>query len=141
MANKHLAAIVSSGLLAFGGLAAGEAQAAPSELGPLSPVGQLPLTPLSQQQAVQAAKQYLSLGGGISRKGLIDQLEYDGFSTEDATYAVGNVTVDWNAQAAASARQYLSLGGGISRKGLYDQLIYDGYTPAQAQYGVSTTGL
>ena len=40
---------------------------------------------------------------GFSRSGLIDQLKYEGFSTEDATVAVDSITVDWNEQAARKA--------------------------------------
>jgi hypothetical protein len=45
---------------------------------------------LSQQQAVRKAKDYLDYTA-FSKKGLIDQLKYDGFSNEDATYAVDKI--------------------------------------------------
>jgi hypothetical protein len=97
------------------------------------------LSPMSQQNAVQKADQYLSLSA-FSRQGLISQLEYDEFSTEDATFAVDSITVDWNVQAVKKAKNYLSLSA-LSRGGLIDQLEYDGFTPAQAAYGVAGTGL
>ncbi len=40
------------------------------------------------------AKDYLDYTA-FSKSGLIDQLKYEGISTIDATYAVENVTVDW----------------------------------------------
>ena len=76
----------------------------------------------------------------FSRTGLIEQLEYEGFSTEDAAWAVDRVTVDWNEQAAKSAKDYLEFTS-FSHSGLVEQLIYGGFTPEQAEYGVSQTGL
>lgn len=76
----------------------------------------------------------------FSRTGLIEQLEYEGFSREDATYAVDVLNVDWNAQAAQTAADYLDYTS-FSRNSLIDQLLYEGFTQAQAEYGVSTTGL
>lgn len=74
----------------------------------------------------------------FSRKGLIEQLEYEGYSRADATYAVDNVTVDWYEQAALKAAQYLD-SSAFSRSGLLDQLLYEGFTRAQAQHGVSAS--
>ena len=97
------------------------------------------LSPMSQQNAVRKAQTYLNLSA-FSRQGLIEQLEYDDFSTEDATFAVDHITVDWNEQAVKKAKTYLNLSA-FSRAGLIDQLEYDGVTPAQATYGVAGTGL
>ncbi|OBA78917.1 hypothetical protein A5633_17565 [Mycolicibacterium elephantis] len=77
---------------------------------------------------------------GFSRQGLIRQLKYEGFSTEDATYAVDHITVDWFEQAARSAKDYMEMSG-FSRQGLIEQLEYEGYTPAQAVYGAAAVGL
>ncbi|WP_253861504.1 Ltp family lipoprotein [Mycobacterium asiaticum] len=139
MNKKHLTTLAAAALLAISGVAAGGAHAAPVELRPLSPADQQPLSPMSQQNAVAKAKEYLSMSA-FSRTGLIDQLEYEGFSTEDATYAVNTIAVDWNQQAAKKAKEYLSMSA-FSRSGLLDQLAYEGFTPAQAQYGVAATGL
>ncbi|MET3773233.1 MULTISPECIES: Ltp family lipoprotein [Arthrobacter] len=94
---------------------------------------------LSQQNALRAAADYLDYTA-FSRTGLIEQLEYEKYSLDDATWAVDRVTVDWNVQAAKAAKQYLEYTS-FSRSGLVDQLLYEGYTPEQAEYGVSTTGL
>lgn len=88
-----------------------------------------------QQNAIGSAEQYLEISA-FSRSGLIDQLEYEGYSTEDATFAVDSLNVDWNEQAAKSARQYLEISS-FSRSGLIDQLVYEGFTYAQAEYGVN----
>lgn len=103
------------------------------------PAPAAPSGTLGQQNALRAAQKYLDYTA-FSRSGLIKQLEYEGYSTADATYAVDTVTVDWNEQAAKKAADYLDYTA-FSRSGLYDQLIYEGFTAAQAEYGVSTTGL
>ena len=94
---------------------------------------------VSQQNAVRSAGDYLEYTA-FSRTGLIEQLEYEGFSNEDAVWGVDGVTVDWNEQAAKSAKDYLEYTS-FSRSGLVEQLVYEGFTPAQAEYGVSKTGL
>ena len=93
----------------------------------------------SYQQAVAKAQDYLDYSS-FSRSGLIDQLEFEGFSTQDSTAAVDSLTVNWNEQAAMKALEYLDFSS-FSRSGLIDQLVFEGFTQSQAQYGVSQTGL
>jgi hypothetical protein len=100
------------------------------------PVG--PVETISQSNAVSTAEDYLN-SSSFSRSGLIDQLKYEGFSTADSTYAVDNITVDWNEQAAQTAQNYLD-SSSFSRSGLYDQLIYEGFTSSQANYGLAAVG-
>lgn len=94
---------------------------------------------VSQQNALRSAENYLSFTA-FSRTGLIGQLEFEGYPTEDATWAVDRVEVDWNEQAAKSAANYLDFTS-FSRSGLIDQLIFEGFTPQEAEYGVNQTGL
>lgn len=94
---------------------------------------------VSQQNAVKKAKSYLNFSA-FSRKGLIEQLEFEGFSTEDATYGVDNVNADWDEQAVKKAKSYLSFSA-FSRKGLIEQLEFEGFTYEQAVYGVEQNGL
>jgi hypothetical protein len=94
---------------------------------------------VSQQNALRAAGNYLSFTA-FSRPGLIHQLEFEKYSTEDATWAVDRVAVDWNEQAAKAAKNYLKFTS-FSHSGLVDQLLFEGFTPEQAEYGASTTGL
>ena len=94
---------------------------------------------VSQANAREKAESYL-LYSAFSRTGLIKQLEFEGFSTEDATYGVDALDVDWNEQAAKSAAAYLDYSS-FSRAGLIEQLIFEGFTQQQAEYGVSKTGL
>ncbi len=134
MKKKHLAVLAFTVLLAISGFAAAGAQAVP--FGPA-----LPLSPLSQQNAVEKAQQYLDMEA-FSRLGLINQLvQGEHFSTEDATYAVDSLNVDWNQQAAKKAQQYLNMEG-FSHEGLVNQLVQgEHFTPSQAEYGVSAVGL
>jgi Host cell surface-exposed lipoprotein len=95
------------------------------------PVGVgIALSPMSQQNAVRKAENYLDYTA-FSRQGLINQLEYDNFSTEDAIFAVDHITVDWNEQAVKKAKKYLDYTA-FSRGGLINQLEYDGFTHASA---------
>lgn len=119
------------------------APAAPSPVTP-SPVTPAPADPypnetVSQRNARRMASNYLTTMP-FSRSGLIAQLEYEGFSAADATYAVTILSPDWNQQAAAKARQYLDLMP-FSRSGLIAQLRYEGFTQDEAVYGVNSVGL
>ena len=94
---------------------------------------------MSQRNARQKASEYLRYTA-FSRTSLIAQLQYEGFSAADSTYATDALNPDWNQQAAAKAAEYLS-SSSFSHSGLVDQLEYEGFSPAQAEYGVGTTGL
>ncbi|QJY46532.1 Ltp family lipoprotein [Pseudonocardia broussonetiae] len=98
-----------------------------------------PSMTVSQSSAVRKAEDYLSYMG-FSRSGLVDQLEFEGFSTADATFAVDSVTVDWMEQAAKKAQSYMDYTG-FSRSGLIDQLEFEGFTSEQARYGADSVGL
>jgi colicin import membrane protein len=67
-------------------------------------------------------------------------LEFEGYSTDDATRAVDTVDVGWNEQAAKAAEDYLDYTA-FSRSGLIDQLMFEGYSREQAEYGVTQAGL
>ena len=87
---------------------------------------------------VKTARNYLDFMA-FSRKGLIDQLVYEGYSQESAEYAVDNIGADWNQQCAKKAKDYLDYMS-FSRDGLYQQLAYEGFTDEQIQYGLSQVG-
>lgn len=90
---------------------------------------------LGQSNAVAKAKDYLNFTS-FSRNGLISQLEFEGFSTEEATYGVDNVVVNWNEQAKLNAIQYLNFSP-FSKKGLSDQLLFEEFTSDQVAYAIS----
>ncbi|MBR5471897.1 MAG: Ltp family lipoprotein [Oscillibacter sp.] len=93
---------------------------------------------ISQINALASAKSYLSFSA-FSYSGLIDQLEFEGFTPEQATYGADNCGADWNEQAAKSAKSYLEFSS-FSRDGLIDQLEFEGFTHEQAVYGVEANG-
>lgn len=86
------------------------------------------------ENALESARSYLNFSN-FSRSGLIAQLEYEGYSSSAAIYAVDAVGADWFEQAVGSAASYLEYSS-FSRSGLLDQLLYEGFTQAEAEYGV-----
>lgn len=92
----------------------------------------------SQEQARISAESYLDMGG-FSKTGLIEQLEFEGFSTDDARYAVSAVDVNWKAQAVLSAEGYMDLGG-FSKQSLIDRLLFEGFTQDQASAAAKAVG-
>lgn len=95
-----------------------------------------PVGTFEQQQAIGRAESYLNFSA-FSRAGLISQLEFEGFSNTDATFAVDNVSVDWFEQSALKAESYLSYSA-FSRTGLIGQLEFEKFTAEQAEYAVDT---
>lgn len=93
---------------------------------------------MGQKNALGTALDYLDYTA-FSRSGLISQLEFEGYSTEDATFAVDNCGADWKEQAALCAQNYLDYTS-FSRQGLIDQLVFEGFTQEQAEYGVTAVG-
>ncbi|MCC8141443.1 MAG: Ltp family lipoprotein [Lachnospiraceae bacterium] len=89
-----------------------------------------------ERNALQSAKNYLNTMA-FSYSGLIEQLEYEGYTEEEATYAADNCGADWNEQAALKAQDYIDIMT-FSKDGLISQLEYDGFTGDQAEYGASS---
>jgi len=75
----------------------------------------------------------------FSYKGLIEQLEFEQYSHEDAVYAANNCGADWNEQAAKKAKDYLSIMA-FSKASLIEQLEFEGFTHEQAVYGAEANG-
>ena len=98
--------------------------------------GRTPTT--GEQNALYSANRYLSFTA-FSRTGLIDQLEYEGYTTQEAEYAADRCGADWMDQARKSAVNYLEVSA-FSESGLVEQLEYEGFTHEQAVYGVSLCG-
>lgn len=93
---------------------------------------------LGQRNALDKAASYLSFTA-FSYGGLIDQLEYEGFSLEEATFAADNCGADWNEQALLKAQSYLETTA-FSYSGLIGQLEYEQFTTEQATYGADNCG-
>ena len=88
---------------------------------------------LSQKNAKAAAKNYLKVTA-FSHDGLVEQLEFEQFSAEDAAYGADQCGADWNEQAVKSAKQYLNTTA-FSYQGLVEQLEFSKFTHEQAVYG------
>lgn len=93
---------------------------------------------MGERNAVEKAKDYLRFMA-FSYSGLIEQLEYEGFSYSEAVYGADHCGADWYEQAAKKAKEYLDFMS-FSRAGLIDQLEYEGFTTEQAIYGVEQNG-
>lgn len=93
---------------------------------------------LEQENAIGKAKSYLDFSS-FSRSGLISQLEYEGFSNEDADLAVSQINIDWPEQAVEKAESYISYAS-FSRIGLIEQLEYEGFSYEDAEYAVNQIG-
>ena len=93
---------------------------------------------IGQKNALKKAESYLKYSG-FSRKGLIDQLEYEGFEENDILFAVDNVKVDWNEECYEKAQSYLKHSS-FSKQGLIDQLEFEGFTDDQIAYAINKVG-
>jgi len=94
---------------------------------------------VSQKNAVRSAKNYLNTAS-FSYQGLIEQLEFEKFSPEDAKYGADNSGANWNEQAAKKAKSYMSFSA-FSRGSLIEQLEFEKFTPEQAAFGADSVGL
>ncbi len=98
-----------------------------------------PATPTQGElNALSKAQGYLR-SSSFSYSGLIKQLEYEGFTVEEATYGADNCGADWNEQALNKAKSYL-FSQAFSYSGLIDQLEFEGFTTEEATYGVDNCG-
>ena len=91
-----------------------------------------------ENRAVQTAESYIEMMG-FSREGLIEQLEYEGFSHSEAVYGADHINADWNSMALRKAWEYLRVAA-FSRSGLIEQLEFEGFTHEQAVFGVDNCG-
>lgn len=95
-------------------------------------------TSLGQKNALDSAKGYLKFMN-FSYEGLIEQLEYENFSHDEAVYAADNCGADWNAEAVGCAKSYID-SYNFSYQGLIEQLEYEKFTHEQAVYGADGCG-
>ena len=92
-----------------------------------------------QANARAKGEEYLSISA-FSRKGLVKQLKFEGFSKKEAKYGADAQNANWKEQAALKAEEYLDISA-FSGPGLIRQLMFDGFTRKQAEYGVKQAGL
>lgn len=97
-----------------------------------------PKTTIGERNALSTAISYLD-STSFSKKGLIEQLNYEGYTDKEAKYAVDNCGADWNEEASKTAKSYMETNS-FSKKGLIEQLRYEGFTQSQAEYGAKSVG-
>lgn len=93
---------------------------------------------MGQKNALRKAKEYLGVMP-FSHDGLIKQLEFEGYTSEEAAYGADNCGADWNTQAVKKAKEHLNVMA-FSHDGLIKQLEHEAYTPEEAAYGVDNCG-
>lgn len=93
---------------------------------------------MGETNALKSAQNYLKIMA-FSYNGLIEQLEYEEYSNEEAVYAADNCGADWNEQATKKAKSYLEIMT-FSKDGLIEQLEFEGFTHEQAVYGAEKNG-
>ena len=75
----------------------------------------------------------------MSKKGIYNQLtsSIEGFTDEEAQYAIDNVKADWNANALEKAKSYQETMS-MSKSAIYNQLtsFVEGFTAEEAQYAI-----
>ena len=62
-------------------------------------------TPDGRRRTLRKAQSYLSLQS-FSRKGLVEQLKYEGCTTPQARSGAAKVHANWSAHAAKKAKEY-----------------------------------
>lgn len=93
---------------------------------------------MGEKNALAQAQNYIDIMP-FSYNGLVEQLEYEGYSHTEAAYGADNCGADWNEQAEKQAAKYLALMP-FSRQELIEQLEYEGYTHFQAVHGAEANG-
>lgn len=98
----------------------------------------VPEATVGEENALGSAVSYLEIGG-FSKKSLREQLDYEGYSSDEIDYAIKNCNADWMKQAALSAQNYIDTMN-FSRSGLIEQLKFEGFTDKQANHGADSVG-
>ena len=87
------------------------------------------------ENAIESAEAYSNIFA-YSKKELIDQLKYEGFSEDIAECAAKSINANWKENCVRSAYSYLDLFS-FSKKELIHQLDYDGFTPEEIDYAMN----
>ena len=92
-----------------------------------------------ERNALASAQTYLSVMN-FSYQGIIDMLEYEGYSETECKYAADNCGADWNEQASKAARVYVENEELTSedRDYLIGSLEADGFSTEEAEHGANS---
>ena len=91
--------------------------------------------PTQYQEVLERAKSFIE-SGEYSYSGLIEILEFAGYSNDEAEFAALNCNADWNNEAVQCAESYLDIKN-MTKDELYGQLEYEGFTKEQISYALS----
>ena len=105
---------------------------------PAASVSSSSASSLGEQNALRSAQSYLKVSS-FSKLGLLEQLQFEGYTYEEALFAVNACGADWAEQAYKSALAYLRISS-FSRSGLIEQLEFEGFSHEEALYGVTKAG-
>ncbi|MCO4579656.1 Host cell surface-exposed lipoprotein [Streptococcus infantarius subsp. infantarius] len=98
-------------------------------------------TTTTQKEALKKAKDYCQYDY-LSKKKLYHQLtDWDGYSEEDAQYAVDHLKANYKKAALKQAKSYYK-NMHMSKQGIYDQLsseMGEKFTPEEAQYAIDNS--
>ena len=86
------------------------------------------------ENAIESAEAYSNVFA-YSKKELIDQLKYEGFSEEIAECAAKSINANWKENCVRSAYSYLEIIS-YSKEELIEQLDYVGFTPEEIDYAM-----
>ena len=104
-----------------------------------SPYADITASPYEEEteleNAIESAEAYNKIFA-YSKKGLIENLKYEGFSEDIAECAVKSINANWKENCVRSAYSYLDLSP-FSKEELIHQLDYDGFTPEEIDYAMN----
>ena len=87
------------------------------------------------ENAIESAEAYSNVFA-YSKKELIEQLKYEGFSEDIAECAAKSINANWKENCVRSAYSYLEIIS-YSKKELIEQLDYVGFTPEEIDYAMN----
>lgn len=87
------------------------------------------------ENAIESAEAYSNVFA-YSKKELIEQLKYEGFSEDIAECAAKSINANWKENCVRSAYSYLEIIS-YSKKELIEQLDYVGFTPEEIDYAIN----
>lgn len=91
-----------------------------------------------QRRTIARAESYTNLMA-FSRARLIQQLEFEGFTHNDAQWAVDQLTIDWNEQALKKANSYHSLMS-LPPDNIRRLLTFEDFSEEQIDYAMTNIG-
>ena len=86
------------------------------------------------ENAIESAESYSNVFA-YSKKELIEQLKYEGFSEDIAECAAKSINANWKENCVRSAHSYLEIIS-YSKEELIEQLDYVGFTPEEIDYAM-----